>query len=185
MASAMKDQQRLEPLRRYASIRSGMPDGMPVTALHVGLEQTIVVSGENVASATITTLDIGSRKTAFDYFKHIPLTPSDMEYAIMNVEDEVARAQAKIIKNSTLFTNDAAIGEIARVAGLGNQSVMHFGISEVETTFDRLVSVLHGRPASIEKLPESPEFAATLLILREFMHHMTFASIAVKSPEQL
>ena len=28
---------------------------------------------------------------------------------------------------------------------------------------------------------ESPEFAATLLILREFMHHMRFASITVQA----
>jgi len=75
--------------------------------------------------------------------------------------------------------SSVAIREIALLAGLVDQPLLKLGIAEVETTFDRLVYVLQGRPASSEGLPESPEFAATLLILREFMHHLKFSSITV------
>jgi len=50
----------------------------------------------------------------------------------------------------------------------------------MEKTFDRLASVSLGRPAAHEGLPDSTAFAATLLILREFMHHLKFASLTVK-----
>lgn len=47
-------------------------------------------------------------------------------------------------------------------------------------TFQRLSAVSLGRPISLEGLPASADFAATLLILREFMHHLGFASITLK-----
>jgi hypothetical protein len=49
----------------------------------------------------------------------------------------------------------------------------------MERTFDRLAQVSLGRPASSEGLPASNSFSATLLILREFMHHLQFAGITV------
>ena len=51
----------------------------------------------------------------------------------------------------------------------------------MEQTFERLIALALGRPALREGIPTSAEFAATLLIMREFMHHMQFASITVKA----
>lgn len=171
---------RLEPTYLvYSSIRRSQPDGTPITALHIGSKQTRLVFGKNMMAEVTISLDIGSQKIPADYFKHTPPTSGEMEKAIINVEDEIAQAPASRLAGSRLFTNDVAIREIALMAGLVDWPVMQLGIAEVETTFDRLVYVVQGRPASSEGLPESPEFAATLLILREFMHHLKFSSITV------
>jgi exopolyphosphatase/pppGpp-phosphohydrolase len=168
-------------LRRYAAIRTGLSAGALLTVLQIGEETTTIVCGKTDSPKAFIALNIGAQRTALAFFKHNPPTPSEMEEAIMTVEDEVARAQATIPEGSSLFTNDAAICEIAMFAGLAPQPVMHFGLTEVETTFDRLVSIVHGRPASAEGLPTNHGFAATLLILRELMHHLKFSSIAVIS----
>ena len=97
----------------------------------------------------------------------------------MIVEDEIARAPTALLARSDLFTMDAAIREIARLAGLEDQPTMHLRIADVERTFDRLVSVVQGQPVASVGLPDGPEFGATLLILREFMHHLGFASITI------
>lgn len=171
---------RLEPTHLgYSSVRRNQPDGTPITVLHIGPTQTRLVYGKDMMAAVTISLAIGSQKTSNDHFKHTPSMPNEMENAIMSVEDEIAQAPASLLAGTNLFTNDVAIREIALMAGLADQPVMNFGITEVEMTFDRLVSVLQGRPASSEGLPESPEFAATLLILREFMHHLKFPSISV------
>jgi len=51
----------------------------------------------------------------------------------------------------------------------------------LERTFNRLTAVSLGRPASREGIPAGVAFAATLLILRKFMHHLQFSSITVKA----
>ena len=99
----------------------------------------------------------------------------------MSVEDEVARVRAIIVDDSRLFTRDAGIREIALIAGLLDQSALTLSLETMEKTFDRLAAVSLGRPAAHEGLPGSTAFTATLLILREFMHHLKFASITVRS----
>ena len=56
---------------------------------------------------------------------------------------------------------------------------MTLSLDAVERTFDRLALVINGRPAHFEGIPGGNDFAATLLILREFMHHLQFDEIVV------
>jgi exopolyphosphatase/pppGpp-phosphohydrolase len=165
----------------YASLRRSQPDGTPITVICIGPEKTHLVCGKSDRTAASVSLDIGAQKTSAEHFKHCPPTPREMENAIMSVEDEIARVPASLVAGSSLFTTDDVVREIARVAGLAVQPVMHLGIAEVEKTFDRLVYVVQGRPASSEGLPEAPEFSATLLILSEFMHHLGFPLITIDS----
>ena len=46
---------------------------------------------------------------------------------------------------------------------------------------DALSRSAEGRPAVLEGLPDSTAFAAVLLILREFMHHLAFSAIRVSA----
>jgi hypothetical protein len=78
-----------------------------------------------------------------------------------------------------LFTKDASIRELALIAGVSDQSEMVLSLEAVEQTFDLLASLVLGRPASSAGIPTHLEFAATLLILREFMHHLKFDSICI------
>lgn len=170
-----------EAHRAYTSLRRSQPEATPITVICIGPRQTVLVYGKGLTAEATIALDIGSQKTSSDHFKHSPPTPGEMENAIMNVEDEIARVPASLVAGSSLFSTDAAIRTIAQVAGLADQPVMHLSLADVERTFDRLAYVVEGRPASSEGLPESAEFGATLLILREFMHHLGFPLITIDS----
>jgi exopolyphosphatase/pppGpp-phosphohydrolase len=165
--------------RRYAALRVGPPDGKPITLLHIGTEQTTVASGSGAEPEAILMLAIGARKTAVEYFKHQPPTPGELENAILTVEDEVIRARTLGKDGSTLFSTDAAIREIALLAGVPDRPELILGLEAMERIFERLAAITLGRPAAHEGLPSGATFAATLLILREFMHHLKFSSITV------
>jgi len=165
---------------RYSAIRVGVPAGMPTTMLHIGAEQTVVAVGNGAEPEAMLTIAIGSHKTAADFLKHNPPTPGELENAIFVVEDEVVRARTMCTEGSTLFTTDAVLREISLIAGAPDRPEQILTLDAMERTFERLAAVTLGRPASQEGIPDSPAFAATLLILREFMHHLKFSSITVK-----
>lgn len=164
----------------YALVRSGLPDEQSITLLHIGVGETLVASGRGHQAEATLALAIGAERTATEFFRRSLPTPLELENAIMAVEDEIARARTIIVDGSTLLTRDTALREIALIAGLPDQPVLSLPIELVEKTFDRLAAVSLGRPAAHEGLPDSAAFAATLLILREFMHHMNFASLTIE-----
>ncbi len=55
-------------------------------------------------------------------------------------------------------------------------------IELVEQWFQRLASASLGHPAAMQGLPSGREAAATLLLLREFLHHRGHASIVFVEP---
>ena len=165
--------------RRYTAIRASVPDGTLVTVLHIGAEQTLVASGSGTEPEAILTLAMGTHNTAADHFKHHPPTPGELENAILAVEDELIRARSVSQDGSALLSTDAAIREIALLAGVPDRPELILGLEAMERIFGRLAAVTLGRPAAQESLPSSTAFAATLLILREFMHHLKFASIGI------
>jgi exopolyphosphatase/pppGpp-phosphohydrolase len=164
---------------QYKSARLGVSMGMPISLLQIGDEQTTIAFGTVAEPEAVIELSMGSNRTAVDYFKHIPPTLGEMETAIMVVEDEVTRAGKLLTGHSMLFTKDASIREIALIAGVSDQSEMVLSLEAVERTFDLLASLVLERPASSAGIPTHPAFAATLLILREFMHHLKFESICI------
>jgi exopolyphosphatase/pppGpp-phosphohydrolase len=169
-----------EFLRQYGSIRLGVPDGTPITVLHIGEQQTIVAAGTRAAPGAVFKLPIGSRKTAAEYFQHNPPTPGEIENAIVAVEDAVANARTIISGGTRLFTTDEAIRKIALISGVTDGAELLLTRDAMEQTFERLTAITLRRPGSREGIPADTTFAATLLILREFMHHLQFLSISVK-----
>lgn len=151
------------------------------TELHIGVDQTIVTRRHGRQPHTRMVLLIGSEKTASDFFQHTPATLLEMENAIMAVEDEVMRTRALTLQGSVLHTRDAAIREVAQRAGVADSASMVLSVEAVERQFDLLTALIMGRPASSAGIPTDARFAATLLILREFMHHMQFPSITIAS----
>lgn len=171
----------LEIRSHYSAIRAGVSDALPITVLHIGAAQSAVASGVGAEAAMVMMLAIGSQKTASEFFKHNPPTAGELENAIMDVEDEVARARTMTAGDSTLFTFDAAILEVAFNSGFSNSLNVIVSRDAIERTFDRFAQVTLGSSASHQGIPASTAFAATLLILREFMHHLQFPSINVKT----
>ncbi len=173
-------------LKQYEAIRLGIPDGMPITVLHIGEQQTAVAAGTGAEPSAVFKLPIGSRKTVVEYLQHDPPTPKEIENAIVAVEDAVANARTIIIGGTNLFTtqlftSDEAIRKIALISGVPEGSELILSRDAMERTFERLIAGTLGRPSSREGLPANVTSAATLLTLREFMHHLQFLSITVKA----
>ena len=165
--------------QRYREIRRIVPEGTAITVLHIGNQETSVATGTGSEPEKVLLLDIGSRRTAAEFFFHTPPTPGEIENAIMRVEDEVSRAREIVAAYPTLISSDVAILEIAQIAGGHVESTLPLPIEAVEKVFALLASHSLGRPVSSAGIPGNPAFAATLLILREFMHHLKFTSISV------
>ena len=147
--------------------------------LHIGAEQTTVAIYTDGEAVEVMLLAIGQSRTPAEFFKHSPPTEGEIEAAIMRVEDEVTRARTLVAGHTGLTTSDLAIRDIARVAGLPLQAEMLLTVEAVERLFDLLAAWSLGRPAVVSGIPTDAAFAATLLILREFMHHLHFGSIQV------
>lgn len=153
------------------------PEKRAVTMLHIDDDQVIVATGDGRQPSRAIVLALGSVRTSRELFHHDPPTPLEMENAITATENEVIRARAIIDAHSELMTNAASIKQIARFAGLSDPGQRILSIRLIERAFESLAAVTLGRPASIERVPAGTAFAAALLILREFMHHLQFTEI--------
>jgi exopolyphosphatase/pppGpp-phosphohydrolase len=170
---------------RYRAIRSAATGTGNLAVLHIGEEQTILAVGDGLDTPTTLTMAMGAQRTARAFFKRTVPSPLELENAIAMVEDEVMRARTLVQSRPRLYTTDPAIRTIAVLSGVTEGAAMELSIEALERSFDRLTSVALGRPASHEGLPEDKAFAATLLILRELMHHLQFAAIHyVDLPDQ-
>ena len=159
------------------TVRSALPPAARIGVLHIGARQTTVAFGDGFAAERTVTLTIGAQTIADGYFEHVPATALELENAIAIVEDEIARARPSLPGDLALHTADAPLCEIARLAGVTESATMILSRDAVEQTFERLAAVALGRPAARSGLPTGNEFAARLLILREFMHHLQFTAI--------
>lgn len=151
---------------------------MTSARLHIAGDRTSVApspAGEGFVAA------IGWDNIARDYLRHAPPTPPEMEAAITRIEDEIVAARAVLSGLRELETNDPHIREIAIAAGLADAGSITLDVQAVEAVFNRLANVASGSPSRSQGLSEAPQFAATLLILRELMHHLGFSSVTVRN----
>ena len=144
--------------------------------LHIGDDETTVTA---LPGAVPLSLALGSQRTATAFFRNAPPTAAELENAIMAVEDEVTRARALVAGQTDLWTTDDAVRQIALLYGAPDAPEMELSIEAVERMFDLLAALVQGRPSSSAGIPSDTSFAAALLILREFMHHLQFSAIRV------
>jgi exopolyphosphatase/pppGpp-phosphohydrolase len=119
-------------------------------------------------------LAIGWSTIARDYFRRDQPSPLELENAIAAIEDEIARARSSIAADAVVATADQTIRDIALAAGIARADEMALTIEAVERIFERLT-----RPPEI---PGDRRFAATLVILREVMHHLGIDSVVIAAP---
>lgn len=163
----------------FTAARTQIAGPGTLVLLHIDAEQTGVAVGQADVPEAWLALTIGAERTARDHFRHIPPSPLELENAIVTVEDEVTRARSLVPAGATLVSTDTAIREIALLSGVTDGGNLHLSLDAMERSFERLVQLSLGRPASSDNLPSNNSFAATLLILREFMHHLQFDAITV------
>lgn len=167
---------------RFIDLRARADLQVAVTVLHIGAEHTAIATGQGREASGVLVLDIGAQKTARQFFKRSPPTPLEMEYAIATAEDEVIRAVPLLAPGSALLCADALVREVALLAGLAPGERVAMPLDAMERVFERLAAVAEGRPAVREGLPQGTDFAAALLILREFMHHLWFTAVTIFPP---
>lgn len=160
--------------------------GPGAVALHLGAERTLIAAGQGAGEpAMVLTLALGHDKTAREFFRGAVPTPLALETAIAAVEDEVYAAHRRYRTcmpegpAATPLSADPGLHEAATLAGIAPGPWRVLPLDAVERLFNRLAAVSEGRPAAHEGLPESPAFAARLLVLRELMHHMPFAAVVL------
>jgi len=175
----MNSDQETDIRNRYRALRAHVTPGDAITVLHIGPGHTAVATGRDMEAADALVLNIGAEKTAREFFRRSPPTPLEMENAIATVEDEVTRVLPLQETSATLWCTDAVVRRIAVLAGVTPGARMSLSLEAMEQTFERLAAVAEGRRIMDESLPDSTGFAAALLILREFMHHLRFAAITV------
>lgn len=73
------------PIKRKCWCLILRPDNTSMV-LHIGEQKTAVTTGNEPPDMAI--LEIGSKKTATEYFRHHPPTHAEIENAIAAVEDE-------------------------------------------------------------------------------------------------
>ncbi len=161
----------------YTDIRKTLPPAAPLVVLHIGEVQTWVAAGMGTEPNRVQVLEIGSLRTSNDFFKHNPPLPYELEAAIMVVEDQLATVREMALGGASLHSTDDGVFQLARMAGYTDEVATHLPIEQVERLFDQLAARSEGRISSQVNLPDDPRFSATLLILREFMHHLRFCDI--------
>jgi exopolyphosphatase/pppGpp-phosphohydrolase len=166
-------------LHSYAAARQQVDAAACVVVLHIGDQHSGIAVGLGPAPDLVKLFPLGTERTAQAQFKSVPPTPLAVEHAIQVVEDVVMPLRAVIPREARLFNTDATVRAIALLAGVAPAEPMQLSLEAMERVFNRLSAVVQGAPAAHQGLPQSPSFAATLLILREFMHHLQFAHIVV------
>ncbi len=153
-----------------------------ITLLLITEEFTIVAIGKSpLEPDNFWILPLGSEKTSKEFFKHTPPSPDEIEYAINFIEDNIVPLKKILPSNSELYSFSPVMQEIILQANkniLSQEKILP--IKDMEDIFSRLAIIISGRPYSTDTLPESTSFAASLLILREFMHHLGFQNIIIK-----
>lgn len=78
--------------------------------------------------------------------------------------------------NATLMSTDPGMQKWSAVSG------PTMSVETIKQWFQRLASASFGQTGALHGLPEGREAAAVLLVLREFMHHLGYASIVAVEP---
>lgn len=155
---------------------AAMVDPQPTaltTLLHIGDEHLVVLSGRGDKPEIVRRLDLGAARVARDFFRHDLPTSREIERAIDFVEDEIMGLGKADVATTSLWSISAALQAWAPLSG------RTMTIETVEQWFQRLAAASLGQPGAMQGLPAGREAAATLLILREFMHHLGHPAITV------
>jgi exopolyphosphatase/pppGpp-phosphohydrolase len=176
-----KDRWRAELESDFAAVaRVASGGGSQATALttllHIGDEHLVVLSGHDDKPETVRQIDLGAARIAREYFHHDPPTSREIERAIDFAEDEIMRLGGPADVTATLWSTAPALRAWRAMSG------PTMTIETVEQWFQRLASASLGQPGALQGLPSGRDAAATLLVLREFMHHQGHSSIVAVGP---
>lgn len=173
-------------VRSYQQAQRNAAPGTWSSGLHLGPEQVTWAAGTSAPEPAVRLcLPLGGAHMARQFFRGTLPTPLELENAIAAVEDEVHIAHRQLQgllppgQVWAPWSGDAALHDLATLAGVPPGPHRVLTLDAMERLFNRLAAVSEGRPAAQEGLPNDPVFAGTLLVLRELMHHLPFASLVL------
>ncbi|WP_421252522.1 hypothetical protein [Aeromonas sp. 600724] len=105
-------------------------------------------------------------------FRHSPPTPLELERAIMVVEDELMRLAPAIPAGLPLTLR----AEPSLTDVLGDNPLER---EQIEQAFGQLAAMAEGDPLAASLLSRDEHFAAVLLIVREWLHHLASESVLI------
>lgn len=149
--------------------------GGRITLVHIGPDATSMLAGEPGHAPTRHTLHLGSALLGTDPVA-TPASALELENAIAVIEDELAPLAKTLPHPSALFVSIPRAQQQVLKSGANSSNLSR---DAVESLFQRLAAVAEGSPVASSGLPTERAFAATLLILREIVHHLDFASLTL------
>lgn len=130
-------------------------------------------------------LDAGSLRAVIDLLRHAPPTAGELELAIAEVEDGLMPVMRQLPSSARLHGETSQLNDIARAAGYTAEAMQSLSTGGVEGLFNRIADIAHGMPAAAAGVPEQlvsgPSFVATLIVLREVLHHGGFAGVTLEA----
>jgi len=179
MPTADEDGIDADLLQHYRSVRALAPQDATIAVLRIGARYSQLLIGHQDRPQSHFLLAIGSQTIANEYLLHAPPLPAELENAIFAIEEQIATAHVTIPAGAQLYSPDLTVRRIAHfLRGAGEES-LSLGTDVVERGFSRLVNAALARSTAQDGLPLNADFVATLVLLRELLHHLQFSSITV------
>lgn len=168
----------------YSWARAARPAAAGIVALHLGGEASALALGRAAQPERVIALDLGLATLARRFFASDRPGEAAIETAIAEVEDTIMPLRPALPSEAWLVSTDADVAAVAAQAGLSWQAgPATLDRDTVEALFNRWAALALGRPASQDVLPiggpVAGRFAATLLVLREWLHHLPQSALTV------
>lgn len=111
--------------------------------------------------------------------RHSPPTAHEVEQAIALIEDAIMPRATSLPPGLQVQSADPRVRAVVQSVAfmrVGAADVTVYA-DDMERCFSRFASMVFGSSPAHEAIPPDGDFAATLLILRECLHHLRWASI--------
>ncbi len=151
-----------------------------ITVLELRDDSSLVLRMEGTQALLRKEFALGVAALARQCLRHEPPLPIELEHAIELTEEALMPLAALLAGSAGLILKGLGAFLIGQGLTRSGSTQTELTLDEVESIFNRVVSVSQGRPASQETLPTDARFFAALLMLREFMHHLHFAQVTLQ-----
>lgn len=149
--------------------------------LRLSLDGRAALLHDAQTGALFGRIEAGHQAMTELHFRRQPLDAGALERAIEWTEDRIQQARLQIAPGTRLRTREADVHRLAREAGLQELApTLH--VDAVEQLFSRLVLQAFGQSPHRQDLPESTRVFATVVLLRELLHHLRFVEIQLEPP---
>lgn len=174
----MNNDDNVEVLRHYSLARSHFAAQQAIVLLHIGPSESWVLWGDAGAPPHIRRVSAGALAFAGKPYRHDPPTPIELEDAIAEVEDALMPLARSLPRPAALVATGHALRALV---DLIDTDAPELAVTReaVENLFQQLTAISSLGTAGVSGLPRATGYPGTLLILREFMHHLAFDTALV------